>query len=128
MDDGNGLTLMDYFLSVSDENVKIELDTGWQMYAGNDVLAFMQKYRNRIQAVHLKDFVKDYQNAPKDDAFAAIGDGALPVKEIIEFLPELNLFDYGLMIDQDKAAKGAGLQEDLEKGMKYLKSIGVNEI
>ncbi len=128
MDDGAGLTLMDHFLSVSDEKVKIELDTGWQMYVGNDVLAFMQKYWNRIQAVHLKDFVNDYLNVPKDDAFAAMGDGALPTKKILEFLQELNLFDYGLMINQDKAAKGAGLQEDLEKGMEYLKSIGVSEI
>lgn len=124
MEDETEVTLMDYFLSVSDKKVKLQLDTGWQMYAGSDVLKFIKKYKNRIQSIHLKDFVKVYQKIPKEDAFAAIGDGALPVREILAIIPELDLFDCGLMIDQDKAAKGADLQEDLAKGLKFLKNIG----
>lgn len=126
MDRENSDTLMDYFLACSDKNVKLELDTGWQMYGGNDVLAFMQQHRDRIQAVHLKDFVKDYQKLPRDDSFAAIGDGELPTKEIVAFASELELFDCGFMIDQDKAAKNAVLLEDLQKGMEYLRSLYVS--
>ena len=124
MQDGTEMTLMDHFLAVSDEKVKLQLDTGWQMYARSDVLKFMKKYKNRIQSVHLKDFVKGYQEIQKEDAFAAIGDGVLPVREILAMIPELDLFDYGLMIDQDMATKGADLQEDLGKGMKFLKKMG----
>ena len=36
-------TFMDYFLKNTDENIKLQLDVGWQMYGGSDVLAFMRK-------------------------------------------------------------------------------------
>ncbi|MCC8066067.1 MAG: sugar phosphate isomerase/epimerase, partial [Clostridiales bacterium] len=39
--DGKQCTLMDHFLSRTSHNVKLQLDTGWQMYGGNDVIAFM---------------------------------------------------------------------------------------
>lgn len=123
MIDGKQMTLMDYFLSITDSDVKLQLDTGWQMYGGSEVLPFIEKYQDRILSVHLKDFVEDFTSIEKEDAFAAIGDGVLPTKEIVDLLPSLRLIEHGLMIDQDQPAKGAVLSEDLQKGADYLKGI-----
>ncbi|MCD8232277.1 MAG: sugar phosphate isomerase/epimerase [Clostridiales bacterium] len=121
--DGTKCTLMEYFLSHTSLNVKLQLDTGWQMYGGDDIIAFIQKYADRIFSVHLKDFVAGYDSIEKDDAFAATGYGVLPTKEILAELPDLNLFEHGLMIDQDHAAKNHSLPDDLKAGVAYLKEL-----
>lgn len=120
---GKQMTLMDYFLSITDYDVKLQLDTGWQMYGGSEVLPFIEKYQDRILSVHLKDFVEDFASIEKDNAFAAIGDGVLPTKEIINQLPSLSLIEHGLMIDQDQSSKGSVLFKDLQKGADYLKRL-----
>lgn len=120
LDDGSGRTLMDLFLEKTISEVKLQLDTGWEMYGGSDVIEFIKNNKDRIVSVHLKDFVNGFESIPESDAFAAIGDGALPTEEILAFLPELNMMDNGLMIDQDKAAKDAVLSEDLRKGAAWL--------
>lgn len=121
--DGVECTLMDYFLAHTSEDVKLQLDTGWQMYGGDNVIAFMKKYANRIFSVHLKDFVAGYGNMEQEDAFAAIGDGVLPTEEILAQLPNLPLFEHGLMIDQDRAAKGHSLPADLRTGASRLEQL-----
>ncbi|MCC8150249.1 MAG: sugar phosphate isomerase/epimerase [Lachnospiraceae bacterium] len=121
--DGTECTLMEYFLSHTAPEVKLQLDTGWQMYSGDDVIAFIQKYADRIFSVHLKDFVSGYDSIEKDDAFAATGYGVLPTKEILAEFPNLNLFEHGLMIDQDHAAKNHSLPDDLKAGAAYLKEL-----
>lgn len=102
-------------------NVKLQLDVGWEMYGNSDVISFIRKYKDRIQSIHLKDFVFNFENISKDEAFAAVGDGMLPTQEILSLISELNLIDHGLMIDQDKAASGKNLMDDLVKGIEYLR-------
>lgn len=121
--EGKEITAMEYFLQISDPCVKLQLDTGWEMYGGSDVLAFMDTYPERIISVHLKDFLAGYDTMERGDAFAAVGEGVLPTKQIIEKLSALSLMEYGLMIDQDAPAKGAILTDDLRKGMEFLKSL-----
>ncbi len=57
--DGCGLgdeNAFDYLFSQADaELVKIELDIGWAVFAGVDVLAVLNRYAGRVLAVHLKD-------------------------------------------------------------------------
>ncbi len=118
-------TFMDHFLKNTDEKICLQLDVGWQMYGGSDVLAFMKKYPERICSVHLKDFIKGFAEVPKDDAFAAIGDGVLPTEEVLELLPGISLMEHGLMIDQDQPAKGKVLSEDLKKGAEYILRKGL---
>lgn len=38
-------------------------------------------------------------------------------------LPELTLMDYGLMIDQDEAAKGSSIFDDYRRGVENLNTI-----
>ena len=116
---------MDAFLENTSPEVKLQLDVGWQMYGGSQVVPFIQKYGNRIISIHLKDFVQGFEGMPQEDAFAAIGDGALPTQEILTLLPNLDLMENGLMIDQDRAAKGAAIAEDLRKGAAWIRAHGV---
>lgn len=120
LDGDSGKTFMDHFLEITDPAVQLQLDVGWQMVGGSDVIAFIKRYCDRIVSVHLKDFVADYDKIPEEDSFAAIGYGALPTEEILRLLPELTLMENGLMIDQDRPSKGAILSEDLKKGTLWL--------
>lgn len=45
----------------------------------------------------------------------------LPLDEILDLLPGLHLMEHGLMIDQDRPARGHLLSGDLEQGMAYLR-------
>lgn len=119
----NAGTFMDYFLENTNQSVRLQLDVGWQMYGGSDVLQFMQNYLERIQSVHLKDFVRGFEAVPEDEVFAAIGDGMLPTRQVLKFLPRLDIIEHGLMIDQDRSSKGQALLDDLKKGVSYLKLL-----
>ncbi len=121
--EGKETTLLEYFLNNTPDSVKLQLDTGWQMYGGDDVIAFMRKYPDRIASVHLKDFVPEYSDIDEEDAFAAIGEGCLPIKGILSELPTLAMIPHGLMIDQDKAARGHLLADDLRVGAANLKKM-----
>ena len=119
----DGVSYMDYFLQKTVPEVKLQLDVGWQMFGGSKILPFMERYADRISSVHLKDFVKGFEAIPQEDAFAAMGDGELPTAEVLKLVPGLKLIDNGLMIDQDRAAKGQRLSDDLKKGADYVRSV-----
>ncbi|MCD8014556.1 MAG: sugar phosphate isomerase/epimerase [Lachnospiraceae bacterium] len=121
--DGRECTLMEDFLEHTSDKVMLQLDVGWQLFGGDDVISFMEKYSSRIFSVHLKDFVADFASVDEKDSFAAVGDGVLPTEKILNQIPNLPLIPHGLMIDQDRAAKGQVLLSDLKKGSDYLRTI-----
>lgn len=119
----DGMSYMDYFLRKTVPEVKLQLDVGWQMFGNSEILSFMGQYADRISSVHLKDFVNGFESIPEEEAFAAVGDGALPTVEILNLVPGLTLIEDGLMIDQDRAAMGRRLSDDLKKGADYLRAV-----
>ena len=67
--------------------VTFELDTFWFAIAGADPAAFLERYPNRFQLVHLKDLAKGTErngsgSAP-DEASVAIGSGVLRWPDIL---------------------------------------------
>lgn len=67
----DGQRFLDRLLASSDaENVKLELDVYWAVFAGVDPLDYLRRYAGRIPLVHLKDM------AP-DRSFANVGEGTL---------------------------------------------------
>ena len=50
------------------------------MAGGGDALELIKKYRQRIEYVHLKDL--------KGSEFVPLGEGDIPLKEIIRYLKE----------------------------------------
>jgi len=75
----DGQTGMQIFLENTDPNlVLLEPDVYWLQHGGEDPLAFLERNRNRILLVHLKDMA-----AGADRRFAAVGTGVLDFKAIL---------------------------------------------
>ncbi len=73
--DYNGTTGFDALVANSDKNyVNYELDCGWAVYAGQDPVALIDKYPERIKMLHIKDEKPGYP--------ATTGNGGAPTTEI----------------------------------------------
>ena len=98
---------LDYlYANVSADLLQTELDQCWVRYAGQDPVAYLQKYEGRSPVVHLKDYYASGEQ--KEDPYALIGlnEGEKKENTAFEFRP----LGYGV---QDvpalmKAAKHAG--------------------
>ena len=100
---------LDYlYANVSADLLQTELDECWVRYAGQDPVAYLQKYEGRSPVVHFKDYYASGEQ--KEDPYALIGlnEGEKKENTAFEFRP----LGYGV---QDvpalmKAAKHAGSQ------------------
>ena len=55
----DGKTAFDHLFGMTDpEHVKIELDVGWVVVAQQDPIAILNKYKDRVIALHVKDVAK----------------------------------------------------------------------
>ena len=71
----DGSTGLDVLIQNSEKGVvNYELDCGWVVYAGNDPVALLKKYPERIKMLHIKDEKPGYP--------ASIGEGGAPTTEI----------------------------------------------
>jgi len=73
--------------------VHFELDTYWALFAGQDPVAFLNKYPGRFELIHIKDM-----NA-QDRSFAEVGTGILPLDAIVAAAP--NAGAKALIVEQD---------------------------
>ena len=85
------------------ENLKFELDVGWVLAGGGDPVKYVNKYADRISALHIKDLRTDGwvynarpgQPAPKYKSmmprFTAPGTGDLPLREVLKAGVEHNI-------------------------------------
>jgi sugar phosphate isomerase/epimerase len=62
--------------------VKIELDVGWVVVAQQDPIALLNKYKDRVIALHVKDVTKR-DSADKEPASVALGEGVIDWKKVI---------------------------------------------
>ena len=76
-------TAFDYLYGNTDaKHVKIELDVGWVVVAGQDPVAILDKYKDRVIALHVKDVAKRGADG-KDPASVALGEGVVDWKKVI---------------------------------------------
>ena len=76
-------TAFDYLFANTDaKHVKIELDVGWVTVAGADPIALLNKYKDRVIALHVKDVGKR-TSADKDPPSVALGEGVVDWKKVI---------------------------------------------
>jgi sugar phosphate isomerase/epimerase len=73
---GSGLLKFDILFDVtSPDNLKVELDTAWVQYGGQDPAAYLRKYAGRCPVIHVKDIDPD---APDGEyRFTELGRGTL---------------------------------------------------
>lgn len=84
---GDGILLE--ALLEADPGVNYEIDVFWTTDAGVDTLALMEKYKDRIEYVHFKDYKGRNGDAYTDIGFCAVGEGIVNVKAVAEKTKEL---------------------------------------
>jgi sugar phosphate isomerase/epimerase len=79
----DGKTAFDWLFDLTDKkHVKVELDVGWVAVAGADPIALLEKYKERVIALHVKDVAK--RTSPdKDPASVALGEGTVDWKKVL---------------------------------------------
>ena len=96
----DGTTALDYVLEQCPE-LKLELDVGWAKFAGADPVELMKKYRERLVLLHFKDIRADASPATRHTCCTAVGEGSIPLKEILAEAKNCPIAHHGLIIDQD---------------------------
>lgn len=124
--DKNGETkpILDIFMEqCTTEELVLEADTGWLLYAGVEPAEFVQKYINRIRILHLKDICKEHKEIDRADIHVACGQGAVNFKAVFDVMPQDKKDTMIYVLDQD-ASKG-DIVEDQIASIKYFESIGL---
>ncbi len=79
----DGQTAFDYLFANTDPDlVKIELDVGWVAVAQQDPIALLDKYKDRVIALHVKDVAKRGDDG-RDPPSVALGEGSVDWKAVI---------------------------------------------
>ncbi len=115
----DGTTALDYLMEQC-PNLKLELDVGWAKFAGADPVALMKKYHDRIPLLHFKDISADACAANRDTCFTAIGEGSIPLREIMAVAKDCAIVEHGLIIDQDDSP--TDILEDLARGAENIRT------
>jgi sugar phosphate isomerase/epimerase len=78
-----GKTAFEHLFGSTDPNhVHIELDVGWVHVAKQDPIAILNKYKDRVIALHVKDFGASPADG-KEPGSVALGEGVIDYKKII---------------------------------------------
>jgi len=102
-----GVSVMDYFLTQIDPALKVNLDVGWVYVGGLDPVDYMEKIKDRLGLLHVKDFTEQIRPRYLSDAakgedfgFTAAGTGKLDLTGILAKASELGV-EYAI-VEQDR--------------------------
>ena len=95
---------------------ELEIDIFWAYNAGIDPVALIEKYHNRIRAIHIKDGIAA-KNGEKEIGYS-LGLGEVPVYECIRIADK-----YGILSIVESEGLDPSGKEEVERCMKYLRSI-----
>jgi sugar phosphate isomerase/epimerase len=110
----NGQVLYDVLLDNTDPNLVImELDLGWVVAAGNDPLAYFQKYAGRFPLWHLKDMDTTKKQSTE------FGKGQINVAELLKNAPKSGV-KY-IFVEQEEYASTA--LESMKYDFDYLQKL-----
>lgn len=112
-----GTYLLDeLFSAVGAELLQTEQDTGWVKAAGEDPIAYLEKYRNRCPVIHLKD----YREEGGEIGQTALGQGIQDVEAIVR--KSLDCGTKWVVVEQDDHPYGEPM-ENMRESARYLKEI-----
>lgn len=108
---------MDYGAVVHKEfetrtDVEFEIDTFWAFYAGEDPIAILERLKDRIKVIHLKDGLETRKGK-------ALGEGYAPVERVLDKAIELGF----TVVVESEGLDPTG-PEEVERCYKYLMSLG----
>ncbi|MDY3929445.1 MAG: sugar phosphate isomerase/epimerase [Clostridia bacterium] len=123
-ENGTGIEI---FLNETDpEVIQIIPDTHWIQSGGKVITEFLEKYKDRYDYVHTKDFAIGemgdvWENRPIE--FAPVGEGNIDWKPIIDLCKKNNVQSFA--IEQDDCY-GRNPFDCVKSSFNYLKQIGVD--
>lgn len=113
----DGVNALDYILDACPA-LMLELDVGWVAFSGEDPVEFMKRYKDRIALLHLKDICEGACPENRAVCFRAIGEGILPLPEIMREAKTGCIVEEGIIIDQDDST--GDILVDLDRGLKNI--------
>ena len=121
-------TPLDAMNSIFDkELVKLELDLFWVKVSGNDPVALMRKYSDRVSLLHLKDVMK---GAPENrttfgidpSTFQPVGDGSIDFKAVLTTAHEIGVKH--TFVEQDQSTE-RDIFESIDRSYQYLQTLAL---
>ncbi len=80
------MQMLEWVFNNTSDRIGLCLDTAWAMDARQDPIEMVKKFKDRLFAVHLKDFVFDRAGKPED---VVLGTGNLDPKKLLAALDEV---------------------------------------
>ena len=80
----DGVSAYEVFADALSDDVVLELDTYWVPVGGEDPVAVIGKYGDKVQFLH----VKDGDGSHDDKQQVAVGNGIMPIRDIIAAAPD----------------------------------------
>ena len=109
-------------------DAELEIDTFWAFNACIDVLEYLNKYKDRISVIHLKDGIvsssenKNFNHVHDGVEGLSLGQGDAPVKLIREWAIKNNV----LMVVESEGLDPTGPDEVL-RCMEYLRTLDLSQ-
>lgn len=94
----DGVAAYDYFISLLDPRIVLEVDTYWAAAGGRDVVALLATYGDRITHLHIKD--GPLEPARSGAANVVLGKGLMDIPPILDASPNRTWvceFDYAVV-------------------------------
>ena len=118
----DGREILEWILEEIPE-MNLELDVGWARFAGCDAAGTLEKYKDRLRVIHMKDIMEGACEENEADCFTAVGEGCIPLGRIMEEAENLRLYENcGIIIDQDKSC--GDILADTAAGVKNIMREG----
>jgi sugar phosphate isomerase/epimerase len=115
---GGDVYAYDVLFDETDANlVKVEMDAFWVTKAGEDPVAYLRKYKNRVPLIHVKDMT-----AAPESTFAEVGEGVIDFAPIFDAAEGAGTEYY--VVEQDKTFNHAPL-ESVRISFNNLKKMGI---
>lgn len=113
----DGQSTLDLMLAELDDDIFLEVDTYWVQVGGLDVVPFLEKVGDRASLLHIKD-----GSLNKDDSMLAVGDGKMPVPEIVKATGSTAEWH---IVELDRCE--TDMLEAVQKSYSYLTSNGLSQ-
>lgn len=105
------------FNSIPATDLKVEMDIGWVQYSGIDPVNYIAKYAGRLPLLHLKDFLKESRDPEKSIDTVELGQGSLPLTDIIKAASEADV--EWIIVEQDSCTNPP--LESIETSLNWVK-------
>lgn len=122
---GQTMTALDYFFSLVNESILLQLDIGWAGMRADEI-QMAKLYADRIHSIHLKDFAhgtRGHYNNPNvpRECFAPIGCGEIRTAEVLAMVDAFPRFGGQILVDQDFSA--GDMLQDLQTGYRNVTTM-----